>query len=239
MKNIFSFILISIAFANATTSLAQDKKPDEIASLTVTAEGIGSDGYIDTDFAFCMPAATGHVKDGHNKSIGLSWSKGPVGTKSYAIIAVDTDVPASFDNANQEGKTISINEKRRDFYHWVLFDIPAEKLSIPAYSDSQELSKHGKSEIKTPYGVRGINDYAPYMAGNPERAGVYAGYDGPCPPWNDELVHNYHFKVLALNVESLKLEKPVNGTEAMAAIMPHIIGFGEVVGKYSLKQLLQ
>ena len=30
--------------------------------------------------------------------------------------------------------------------------------------------------------------------------GDYYGYDGPCPPWNDELVHRYVFTLYALDV---------------------------------------
>src|SRR3546814_13406313 len=29
--------------------------------------------------------------------------------------------------------------------------------------------------------------------------GRYLGYDGPCPPWNDERVHRYHFEVIAMH----------------------------------------
>ena len=205
----------------------------EILPITVTAEGVDSDGYVNPDFAFCIVAAKGHIKEGNDKSVGLSWSK-IEGAKSYAIIAVDTDVPTVFDDAGKEGKTISAKLPRRNFYHWVLFDIPATKTMIPAYADSQAIVKHGKSQLDTPYGIRGVNDYAPYFANNPERKGVYAGYDGPCPPWNDELIHNYHFKVFALNVETLGLSGEVNGEKAMSEINKHAIAYGEVVGKYTL-----
>lgn len=42
-----------------------------------------------------------------------------------------------------------------------------------------------------PAGSRqGLNDYTAFMAGS-EMAGDYFGYDGPCPPWNDERLHHY------------------------------------------------
>jgi Raf kinase inhibitor-like YbhB/YbcL family protein len=206
-------------------------------SLTVTAEGIGSDDYIEPEFAFCIPAAKGHAKEGPDKSIGLSWSKGPEGTKSFAIIGVDTDVPTDFNDAGKEGKTLPADMKRKDFYHWVLFDIPATKRMIPAYTDSQAVVQNGKSELKTPYGTRGVNDYAGYFA-NSERKGVYAGYDGPCPPWNDEKIHHYHFKVFALDVKSLGLSGPVTGGQAMEAIKKHTLAEGEIVGLYTLNPTL-
>jgi len=219
---ILAFVAVQGVFAQA--------KPE----LTVTAEGIGSDSYIDNDYAFCIPAATGHVKEGSDKSIGISWSKGPEGTKSYAIIMVDPDVPTVFDDAGKEGKTLPDAMPRRSFYHWVLYDVPAEQSQIPAFTDSQEIVKHGKTELKTPYGTRGVNDYAPYFASNPERQGIYAGYDGPCPPWNDERIHHYHVKVFALDVASLGLKGPATGHQVTDAIAGHILAQGEVVGKYTL-----
>lgn len=207
--------------------------------LSVTADGIGEDGFILEDHAFCVPSDKGRVKDGPNHNIGLHWSKGPKGTKSYAIIGVDVDVPTNFDNAGKEGKTIPADMKRQDFYHWVLVNIPALVHGISAGTDSREISKKGKSERQMPYGLRGINDYAKYMASNPERKGVYAGYDGPCPPWNDERIHNYHFRVYALNVEKLPLKGDFGGKEAMKAIKKHTLASGEVVGKYTLNHKLR
>ncbi len=203
--------------------------------LTVKAEGIGNNGYIGPEYAFCVPSPKGHVKEGQDKSIGLSWSKGPEGTQSYAVIAVDPDVPTVFDDAGKEGKTLSKDMPRKNFYHWVLLDIPASITSIPAGADSDKLSPHGKSRIKTAYGMRGINDYAPYFASQPERRGIYAGYDGPCPPWNDERVHHYHFKVFALDMKSLGVSgTPPTGDAAMKAIEKHTLAQGEAVGKYTL-----
>lgn len=203
-------------------------------SLSITADGIDGNGYILPQHAFCVAAEEGHVKDGPNQNIGLHWSKGPKGTKSYAIVGVDVDVPTDFSNAGKEGKTIPASMKRQDFYHWVLVDIPAFATEIPANTDSRELSKNGKSDRQMPYGLRGINSYAAYMATNPERKGVYAGYDGPCPPWNDERVHNYHFKVYALSTAKLPVKGDFGGKEVLKAIKKHTLASGEVVGKYTL-----
>lgn len=229
MKALLYTAILGFATAYIPASFA-----DSVPKLEVKAIGIGADGYISPDYAFCAPDARMHSRDGGNKSVGLSWSAGPRGTKSYAIIAVDPDVPTIFDDADKEGRTIPANMKRKDFYHWVLFDIPAEKTMLPEGTDSQGIAPKGKSVIKTPYGTRGVNDYAPYFATMPGRAGIYAGYDGPCPPWNDALVHHYHFKVFALDVASLGLNgKKTDGRAAMKAIAPHILAEGEVIGKYT------
>ena len=34
-------------------------------------------------------------------------------------------------------------------------------------------------------------------------SGDYFGYDGPCPPWNDSIVHHYVFTVYALDVDAV------------------------------------
>ena len=39
-------------------------------------------------------------------------------------------------------------------------------------------------------------------------SGDYFGYDGPCPPWNDALVHRYVFTLYALDVATLGLQGP-------------------------------
>lgn len=212
------------------TLFAQVKPPIE-----VTAEGINGEGYIDEEYAFCVPDdTTGRVKDGLDRSIGLNWTAGPTETQSYVIIGSDKDVPTVFDDANQDGKTLSVSLPRREFIHWVLYDIPAGTLGIPAGADSQGIEPHGKTALKTKYGMRGINDFAPYFAPNPDRKGIYAGYDGPCPPWNDELVHHYTFTVYALDIPSLRMEGPATAEMVRAGMKGHVLAQGKIVGKYTL-----
>ena len=45
-------------------------------------------------------------------------------------------------------------------------------------------------------------------------SGDYFGYDGPCPPWNDALVHRYVFTLYALDVATLGLQGPFTGCAA-------------------------
>ena len=68
--------------------------PASAASLKVEVDSIKSGGMVPTKYAFCMPAAQGHVTAGGDISPPISWSKGPSGTKSYAIILTDIDNPA-------------------------------------------------------------------------------------------------------------------------------------------------
>jgi Raf kinase inhibitor-like YbhB/YbcL family protein len=201
--------------------------------LTVHVEGIRNNGAIPQQYAFCVPSDQGHTKRGANVNPAIKWSKGPAGTKSYAIIVVDTDVPTVFDDANKEGRTIAKTLKRRDFYHMVLVDIPVGNTALAKGADSSGVTEKGKPPGPTANGVRGINNYTQGMASNPQMAGNYGGYDGPCPPWNDELLHHYHFIVYALDVPSLGLTGNFGGPEAQAAIAKHALAKGEIVGIYT------
>ena len=83
-------------------------------------------------------------------------------------------------------------------------------------------------------GVRGVNDYTKWFASDPEMKGDYGGYDGPCPPWNDSILHHYHFIVYALDVPSLALSGRFTGADAEKAMAGHVLARGEVMGTYTL-----
>jgi phosphatidylethanolamine-binding protein (PEBP) family uncharacterized protein len=73
-----------------------------------------------------------------------------------------------------------------------------------------------------------------FMASNPEMAGDYGGYDGPAPPWNDEIMHEYVFTVYALDVEMLGMSGVFGGADALAVMEDHVLASGQVVGEYTL-----
>jgi len=203
-------------------------------AIDVTVAGVKPNGPIPGQFAFCVPAAQGHVTLGPNKNPEVSWSKGPPGTEYYAVIVVVPDVPSHYAAVNHDGQPILPSLRRINFYHWILVDIPAATTSIPAGADSRGVTPHGKKPGMTKYGNRGVNDYGFFFASNPAMRGDYGGYDGPCPPWNDEIPHHYHFMVYALNVSMLALHGKVNGPEALRAMENHILAVGEAVGLYAL-----
>lgn len=200
-------------------------------ALDVSLGGISNGGKIPPSFAFCQPDGDGKTKPARNINPQIRWSDGPEGTKSYALLVVDPDVPSSFDDANQEGKTIAKDLPRQDFYHWVLINIPEEITSIKQGQNSSSYNITGKKIAQTMYGLNGINDYATFMEGD------FRGYDGPCPPWNDERIHHYHFRIYALDVETLDIKpEELTGKKAMEEIKKHMLDMGEAVGTYSNAQ---
>ena len=153
------------------------------------------------EFAFCAPDPKSHVTLSGNRNPQLAWSELPAGAKSLVLICHDYDVPSKPDDVNQEGRTISSRLPRVDFYHWVLVDLDPGPSSIKAGEFSDGVTARGKKGPDGPRGTRqGINDYTAWFASDKEMSGDYFGYDGPCPPWNDEIPHHYVFTLYALDV---------------------------------------
>jgi Raf kinase inhibitor-like YbhB/YbcL family protein len=198
------------------------------ATLKVHVDSVKSGKMIPDKYAFCVPAAQGHAGPGSNISPPISWSKGPKGTQSYAIILTDTDSPkTNRDKMNKEGMTIPNTSERQTFYHWVLVDIPASVRSLKEGADSNARVLHGKTTPAT-VGTHGLNMYTVAFAANDAMKGKYFGYDGPCPPWNDDATHHYHFSVYALGVKSLDLPSDFDGPAAMAAMKDKVLAEGRL-----------
>jgi Raf kinase inhibitor-like YbhB/YbcL family protein len=232
MKSAISIFAAVTATMIATTCPAFAEGP--IQELTVTIKGLDAQGRFDDAQAFCVSAATGHATTGPDISPAIHWAKGPYGTRSFALILQDVDVPVDFSPANQEGKVIPAEAPRRTISHWVLVDIPAKLTSLKAGIEGDKLTPKGKPQLVTAHGRRGLNDYGPFMAGNPDMAGDYAGYDGPCPPWNDERLHHYTLTVYALSVGKLPVAGKFDGPAMLQAIQPYILAKGSTQATYAL-----
>lgn len=196
--------------------------------FTVSVEGIANGERIPEQFAYCIPNTRGGTLSGLNISPGISWSNIPAGTRSLALIMVDKDVPASFDKANAPGEVIEQNAPRQNFYHWVIADIPPTVTGILEGKDSRGITQGGKPFGRTDYGTTGQNDYVKMDASGPN-----GGYDGPCPPWNDQRMHNYHFIVYALDIASVRIPNPINARQLEVAMRDHILAQAEVVGTFT------
>ncbi|MDO9597721.1 MAG: YbhB/YbcL family Raf kinase inhibitor-like protein [Azoarcus sp.] len=203
--------------------------------MKLTSHSITDGARIDGEFAFCIPAAEGHVCLGANRNPHLAWSDVPDGTRSFVLICHDPDVPSRGDDVNQEGRTVPASLPRVDFFHWVLVDIPPNLNEISAGSFSGEVTPAGKPGPDAAYGTRqGVNNYTEWFAGDESMRGDYHGYDGPCPPWNDEVLHHYVFTLYALDKERCPIEGRFGGPEVRAAIAGHVLAEASLTGTYSL-----
>lgn len=190
---------------------------------------------LDVRLAFGAPHAEGHVRLSQNRNPHLAWSDEPAGTKSFALLCVDPDVPSVGTDVNREGVTVPAYLERVDFFHWVVADLPVHVHEIVEGAHSDGVVPRGKPGGVTPSGGRhGINDYTGWFADDADMSGDYYGYDGPCPPWNDERMHAYRFEVHALDVPTLGLSGRFTGHDVRTAMIGHILGTCTLTGLYSL-----
>lgn len=191
---------------------------------------------IPTEFCFAAQDTASHIALSANKNPHLGWENLPEGTRSLVLICHDPDVPTRADDVNQEGRTVPASLPRADFYHWLLLDIPATQQEIAAGSHSAGITAHGKTGPQAPQGLRhGVNDYTAWFSGDATMAGTWFGYDGPCPPWNDEIVHHYIFTLYALGEPSLQVEGELTGENIKRALSQStVLGTASLTGLYSL-----
>ncbi|WP_340617140.1 YbhB/YbcL family Raf kinase inhibitor-like protein [Xenorhabdus entomophaga] len=134
--------------------------------------------------------------NGNNRSPELAWADAPVETKSFAITAYDPDAPTG-----------------SGFWHWVVFDIPAETQTLPANAGRSDSSKLPINAIQS------RNDY-----GKP-------GFGGLCPPVGDK-AHRYIFTVHALSVEKLGIDSDVTNAIARFMIQANTLASATITGYY-------
>ena len=203
--------------------------------MKLTIAGFTDASAIPAKFAFCAPDPTAHVRMSENRNPPLAWADAPAGTKSFAVICHDPDVPSVGTDVNQEGRTVPASLPRVDFFHWVLVDVPASVVSIGEGEFSSAIVANGKPGPAAPRGARqGINDYTGWFASDKDMSGQYFGYDGPCPPWNDEIVHHYVFTVFALDVDKLPVDGAFTGGDARHAMEGHVLAQASITGTYAL-----
>jgi Raf kinase inhibitor-like YbhB/YbcL family protein len=129
--------------------------------------------------------------DGVDVSPLLEWSGVPEGTKSLALICDDPDAPIG------------------TWVHWVLYDLPADTVSLPEGVPTHETIENGA--------LQGKNDFK------------RIGYGGPCPPPGKP--HRYFFKLYALDRE-LDLEPGASKKDLEKAMKGHILAEGQLMGRY-------
>ena len=66
---------------------------------------------------------------GENKSPALEWKNPPAGTKSFALMVHDPDAPTG-----------------SGFWHWVVYNIPADATSLPEGASSGRPAARARSQ---------------------------------------------------------------------------------------------
>ncbi len=193
---------------------------------------------MDPRFAFGAPDPESHVKWSANRNPEIRWDDLPSATKSLVLLCYDRDVPSSAEDVNQEGREIPPDLPRIDFFHWVLVDISPQRSRIAEAAASDGVTPRGKEPGSCEFGVQGINNYTQWFADDPEMSGSYGGYDGPCPPWNDSILHHYHFCLYALDLPTLDLRGEFGGVEVRDAMEGHVLAEAQWVGTYTLNPRL-
>ena len=91
------------------------------------------------------------------------------------------------------------------FTHWVLADIPGSTKELPEGFQVGSLGVSANSGFRR------------------------AGYGGPCPPSG---AHHYHFRLMALDVETIGVAQGASRADVEKAMQGHVIGTAETVGLY-------
>jgi Raf kinase inhibitor-like YbhB/YbcL family protein len=191
-------------------------------------------GVIPPRYAFAKADRDTHVVLSENVNPALFWEDVPDGTKSFALICHDPDVPSVGDDVNQEDREVPADLARIDFFHWVLVDLPGDLRAIAEAEFADGVVVGGKRASDGPHGTKqGLNDFTGWFAQDPDMKGSYYGYDGPAPPWNDSIVHHYVFTLFALKVSSLLIYGDFTGHDVRKAIKRRALAEASVTGTYT------
>lgn len=210
-------------------------------ALTIESSSIADGAPIPLEHAVAIPTADGRAEiAGADRSPHLRWSGAPDGTRSFALSVVDPDVPADRTRMAVDGLALSDDEPRVDFAHWLLVDIPETLDEIAEGAGGDGFVPHGRSPGRTSFGaVEGQTGYRGLFEGNADLEGVYGGWDGPFPPWNDEIVHRYLVTLSALDVATVGLEPGFTLEEFREAIAGHVLEEATIVPTYTLNPALR
>ncbi|HUT66699.1 MAG TPA: YbhB/YbcL family Raf kinase inhibitor-like protein [Spirochaetota bacterium] len=133
MRRVFFLIasLLVLTLAANTVCAKDKKKEGKPVDLTVESSAFQHGGMIPVKYT-C---------DGTDVSPPITWTDGPEGTKSYAIICDDPDAPVG------------------TWVHWVIYDIPPDVSSLPEAVPSKKALDNGADH--------GTNDFKRYGYGGP------------------------------------------------------------------------
>jgi Raf kinase inhibitor-like YbhB/YbcL family protein len=203
--------------------------------MRLTTRSFVDGSEISSRYALGKPDPKSHVRLSENLNPELSWSDLPAGTRSLVLTMHDLDAPTSGERVNKEGLTVPFDLPRAEFSHWILVDLDPASGSIAEGEFSREVTARGKSGPAGPRGARqGLNDYTGWFQGDPNMEGQYFGYDGPCPPWNDERVHRYTLVLHATDLPRCPVDGAFTLMDVRRAIQGHVLGTAELRCSYKI-----
>ncbi len=190
---------------------------------------------IPSEFAFGKHNPETRIELCENRNPHFGWRNLPAGTKSLVLLCRDTDVPSRPDDVNKLGRTVPAALPRVDFYHWVLVDLHPDSDEIKVGEFSDGIQPRGKPGPMGPRDTRqGLNGYTQWFAEDKNLKGNWFGYDGPCPPWNDEIVHHYHFTLFATDFERCPVDGQFSGPDVRNVLDGHTLARATLTGTYHI-----
>ena len=148
------------------------------------------------------------------KITSSAFGEGAMIPARYTCDGADISPPLQWDAVPEGTKTIALicddpDAPMGTWVHWVLFNLPAETKQLAENIPADETLADGARQ--------GITDFGKI------------GYGGPCPPSG---THRYFFKIYALNTE-IELPAGADKAQLLKAIQEHILGQGQLMGRYS------
>jgi Raf kinase inhibitor-like YbhB/YbcL family protein len=135
----------------------------------------------------------------------------------YTCDGANISPPLSWSGIPEGTKTFALiaddpDAPGRTFVHWVIYNIPALQKELP---EGVTPTRNIPEEV-----LMGTNDFG------------HIGYGGPCPPPG---THRYFFKLYALN-SAIHLEAGATKDQVLKAMEKHLLGQGELMGKYKRRK---
>jgi Raf kinase inhibitor-like YbhB/YbcL family protein len=150
------------------------------------------------------------------KVTSSAFAEGGLIPAKYTCDGSDISPPLQWEAVPEGTKSIALISDDPDapmgtWVHWVLFNLPAE---------TRKLEENIPPDKTLPNGAKqGLSDFG------------RIGYGGPCPPSG---THRYFFKIYALDTK-LDLAAGARKRELLKAMEGHILGQGQLIGKYKRK----
>lgn len=135
----FAIVALFAASAYAQGQAPAAGGPPVLAKQLAPARG-GSSRLLVTSGAFVTGGTLDdkYTQNGDNMSPALNWSKGPLGTQSYAVLAEDSGV-----------------NRAEPVVHWVIFNIPSTAIGLPQNVPTDGTLENGTLQGKNVRGTAG------------------------------------------------------------------------------------